>query len=133
VEQRGKTSAANALAPGSADFPSRRRRPAAPERSEGAKGLRSLRRETPKVAPVAAEETEGFRGREARQGAPAPRVSAGPAAQNSREFIGNIPTSGFEPKNVTNPKLLRRRQRNFIPPPAPRRLAEPRAKQAPVF
>ncbi len=34
----------------------------APERSEGAKGLRSPRRETPKVAPGAAEETGGFRG-----------------------------------------------------------------------
>ncbi len=48
---RGKTSAVLALAPGSTGFPSRRRRPAAPERSEGAKGLRSPRRETPKVAP----------------------------------------------------------------------------------
>jgi len=59
---RGKTSAAIGPGVGSADLPSKRRRPAAPERSEGAKGLRSPRRETPKVAPGAAEETEGFRG-----------------------------------------------------------------------
>jgi len=37
-------------------------RSAAPERGEGAKELRSPRRETPKVAPGAAEEPEGFRG-----------------------------------------------------------------------
>ena len=58
-------------------FPDQARRPAAPERSEGAKGLRSLRRETPKVAPGAAEETEGFRGPRSKTKAGAQRRPAG--------------------------------------------------------
>ena len=75
------------LAPGSEGFPSRRKTDA-PERSEGAKGLRSLRRETPKVAPGATEETEGFRGREARL--TAKRSGAGGLRNLSRTLRSNV-------------------------------------------
>jgi len=73
---RGKTSAACALVLGSVGFTSRRRRPAAPERSKGAKGLRSPRSKTGGLAEPRREtnaepqaERAGSRSRETRQGA----------------------------------------------------------------
>ena len=82
------------------------------------------------MAPVAAEETEGFRGREARQGAPAPRLRRGPGGANQGR---NFPVmAAFY--HVFRKKMLRRNKfcaaggGMKIPLPAPRQLAEPAQK-----
>jgi len=86
-----------------------RRRKAAPKRAKGNKAL-----------PVRwLSEAAGFRSSVARQRAPAPRVSAGPAAQNPGRVFREWRNRNFKSFVVNGRKILRRRQRNSIPPPAP--------------
>ncbi len=74
---RGKQGGALGVGIRKPQVPEPARRPAAPQRSEGAKGLRSPRRDTPKVAPGAAEETGGFRGQRSKTNGKAKRSRKG--------------------------------------------------------
>ena len=90
----------------------------------GAAGAQRRRQRASK--PAKGDAKGGSRSCGTRQGPPAPRLRRGAGgAKSGRNFHVMI----SKHRNFGIPsacrKILRRRQRNFIPPPAPRRLVEP--------